>query len=119
MNFSALGCDGIFDVISTKQLCLMAKERISVHESLHKLSSEVIHTAMAKNSKDNLTGEAITRLKFISFLFRRKARLYQKLTIVNRQHPLNEYNSHYLIVTSGLHNKRLDRLAGGLQEVAL
>ena len=58
-SFIAIGCDGIFDVVSVTQLSQMTRERIGVHDSTEKLSSEIIHTAIAKNSKDNLTGKLI------------------------------------------------------------
>ena len=54
-NFIAIGCDGIFDVLSATQLASMSRERVGVHGSTSRLSGEIIQTALAKNSKDNLS----------------------------------------------------------------
>ena len=54
-NFIAIGCDGIFDVLSAAQLASMSRERVGVHGSTSRLSGEIIQTALAKNSKDNLS----------------------------------------------------------------
>merc|ERR1712025_343043 len=54
-EFIFLACDGVFDALTTRQVVDLITDRARVHQSMERISSEVIQTCLAKDSKDNIT----------------------------------------------------------------
>ena len=53
-EFIFLGCDGVFDVMNSKQIVELISDRLQVHESSSRISNELIQTCLAKDSRDNI-----------------------------------------------------------------
>ncbi|XP_017781385.1 PREDICTED: protein phosphatase 1A [Nicrophorus vespilloides] len=54
-EFMVLACDGIWDVISNKQLCQYIHSRLMVTDNLEEVTSDVIDTCLYKGSRDNMS----------------------------------------------------------------
>ncbi|XP_059086912.1 protein phosphatase 1A-like [Tigriopus californicus] len=54
-EFLVLACDGVWDVMSNKDICNFVRHRLLVKDDLEAIANEVIDTCLHKGSRDNMS----------------------------------------------------------------
>lgn len=58
-EFLVLACDGIYDVLTNEELCVLLRSRLAVTEDLRAALNQVLDYCLTKGSRDNMTMVAV------------------------------------------------------------